>query len=198
MSVDVVARAYSAPPSIGLQSGVLREANAMFAIAWREVLRAVKSPLSLMFTVIFPVIFIGLLGGSIADNLTGALPYSYLPFMLIGMIANTLYQGTVAGVMNLVEERESDFTAELFVAPISRFTVLIGKIIGSGAASLISLVGVLGMVVVMRIPLDPVAGVAQVGEVVVHAVEQHRVGDLAAPRRLEQHAERATRHLRHG
>jgi len=156
VSVDVVARPYSAPPPIGLQSGVLREANAMFAIAWREVLRAVKSPLSLMFTLIFPVIFIGLLGGSIADNLTGALPYSYLPFMLIGMIANTLYQGTVAGVMNLVEERESDFTAELFVAPISRFTVLVGKIIGSGAASLISLVGVLGMVVVMRIPLDPV------------------------------------------
>src|SRR5262245_6306779 len=110
MTVGGLARAYKAPP-FGLQSRPLREANAMYAIAWREVLRAVKSPMSLMFTIVFPVIFIGLLGGSIADNLSAALPYSYLPFMLIGMIANTLYQGTVAGVMNLVEEREQDFTA---------------------------------------------------------------------------------------
>src|SRR5262252_6742793 len=99
--------------------------RACYAIAWREVLRAVKSPLSLMFAIVFSVVFIGLLGGSIADNLSGALPYAYLPFMLIGMIANSLYQGTVAGVLNLVEEREQDFTAELFVAPISRFTVLV-------------------------------------------------------------------------
>jgi ABC-2 type transport system permease protein len=138
----------------GITSRVAREVNATFAIAWREVLRAVKSPLSIAFTVIFPVIFIGILGGSISQNLSGALPYAYLPFMLIGMIANTMYQGTITGVTNLVEERENDFTAELFVAPISRFSVLLGKIIGSGIASLIALVGIIAMVFVMQIPMN--------------------------------------------
>jgi ABC-2 type transport system permease protein len=47
--------------------------------------------------------------------------------MLIGMIANSMYQGTITGVTNLVEERENDFTAELFVAPISRYSVLLGQ-----------------------------------------------------------------------
>ena len=131
-----------------------REVNATFAIAWREILRAVKSPLSIAFTVIFPVIFIGILGGSISDNLSGALPYAYLPFMLIGMVANTMYQGTITGVTNLVEERENDFTAELFVAPISRYSVLLGKVIGAGIASLISLVGIIAMIFVMQIPMD--------------------------------------------
>jgi ABC-2 type transport system permease protein len=138
----------------GISSRLGREANATFAIAWREVLRAVKSPLSIGFTVIFPVIFIGILGGSISQNLSGALPYAYLPFMLIGMIANTMYQGTITGVTNLVEERENDFTAELFVAPISRYSVLLGKIIGSGIASLIALVGIIAMVFVMQIPMN--------------------------------------------
>ena len=32
-----------------------------------------------------------------AQNLGGALPFAYLPFMLIGMIANTMYQGTITG-----------------------------------------------------------------------------------------------------
>jgi ABC-2 type transport system permease protein len=131
-----------------------REINATFAIAWREVLRAIKSPASIAFTIIFPVLFIGVLGGSISQNLGNGLPFSYLPFMLIGMIANSLYQGTIAGVTNLVEERENDFTAELFVAPISRYAVLLGKMLGSGVASLASLVGIFAMVVVMQIPLN--------------------------------------------
>ena len=103
---------------------------------------------------IFPILFIGILGGSIAQNLGGALPYAYLPFMLIGMVANTMYQGTITGVTNLVEERENDFTAELFVAPISRYAVLLGKLIGSGVAALVSLVGIIAMIFVMQIPMD--------------------------------------------
>ena len=138
----------------GFRPTLAREVNATFAIAWREVLRAVKSPASLAFTIIFPILFIGVLGGSISQNLGNGLPFAYLPFMLIGMIANSLYQGTIAGVTSLVEERENDFTAELFVAPISRYAVLLGKMLGSGVASLASLVGIFAMVVVMQIPLN--------------------------------------------
>ncbi len=152
--MTAVAQALPRPAVAGIRSRLLREVNATFAIAWREVLRAIKSPSSLAFTVIFPVIFMGVLGGSISQNLGSALPYAYLPYMLIGMVANTLYQGTIVGVTNLVEERENDLTAELFVAPISRYAVLLGKIVGSGLASLISLLGVLGMIVVMQIPMD--------------------------------------------
>jgi ABC-2 type transport system permease protein len=144
----------AAPVSGARGATVAREMNATMAIAWREILRAVKSPLSLAFTVIFPILFIGVLGGSIAQNLGGALKFAYLPFMLIGMVANTMYQGTIAGVTNLVEERESDFTAELFVAPISRYAVLLGKLIGAGIAALVSLVGIVAMIFVMQIPMN--------------------------------------------
>src|SRR5215471_19233663 len=142
----------AASPRIGSRLG--REVNATFAIAWREILRAVKSPLSIAFTVIFPILFIGILGGSISQNLSGALSYAYLPFMIIGMVANSMYQGTIVGVTNLVEERENDFTAELFVAPISRYAVLLGKIIGAGIASLAGLVGIVVMIFVMQVPMD--------------------------------------------
>ena len=97
----------------------------------------------------------GILGGSISQNLGAGLQYAYLPFMLIGMIANTLYQGTITGVTNLVEERENDFTAELFVAPVSRYTVLMGKMLGAAVAAMVALVGVLAMIFVMQIPMDP-------------------------------------------
>ncbi len=136
------------------RASIGRDLNAVFAIAWREILRAVKSPLSIAFTVIFPILFIGILGGSISQNLSGALPYAYLPFMLIGMVANSMYQGTITGVTNLVEERDNDFTAELFVAPISRYAVLLGKLIGSGVAAMFSLMGIVAMIIVMQIPMN--------------------------------------------
>lgn len=144
----------TAPAASTRAAALVHEANATVAIAWREILRAVKSPLSLAFTVVFPILFIGILGGSISQNMGAAVSFDYLPYMLIGMIANGMYQGTITGVTNLVEERENDFTAELFVAPISRYTVLLGKLIGSGVAAMFSLVGVLAMIVVMQIPMD--------------------------------------------
>jgi ABC-2 type transport system permease protein len=157
--MTAVTRSGPSGPSAGVISGgraatLAREANAVFAIAWRELLRAIKSPLSIAFTIIFPVLFIGVLGGSISQNLSSALPFAYLPFMLIGMIANTMYQGTVTGITNLVEERHNDITAELFVAPISRYAVLIGKLIGSSVAAMVALIGILAMIVVMQIPMN--------------------------------------------
>jgi ABC-2 type transport system permease protein len=125
MTTDVATGPRAGAVAANRGASLAREANAVFAIAWREILRAVKSPLSVAFTVIFPILFIGILGGSISQNLSGALPYAYLPFMLIGMVANGMYQGTITGVTNLVEERDNDFTAELFVAPISRYAVLL-------------------------------------------------------------------------
>jgi ABC-2 type transport system permease protein len=75
--------------------------------------------------------------------------------MLIGMVANAMYQGTITGVTNLVEERDNDFTAELFVAPISRYAVLLGKLVGSGVAAMFSLIGIVAMIVIMQIPMNP-------------------------------------------
>jgi ABC-2 type transport system permease protein len=143
----------SAAPA-GLRSPLAREANAVLAIAWRELLSAVKSPVSIAFNILFPIIFIGILGGSINQNLGTALPYPYLPFMIVGMVANSITQGSIVGVTNLVEERQNDFTAELFVAPISRYAVLLGKIMGAGAASLVSLIGIFAMIVVLQVPMD--------------------------------------------
>jgi ABC-2 type transport system permease protein len=153
-SRQVAQAASRSATTFGLGSRLAREVNATFAIAWREVLSAIKSPVGIAFNIVFPVIFIGILGGSISQNLGAALPYAYLPFLVIGMVANSLYQGTIVGVTNLVEERENDFTAELFVAPISRIAVLLGKIIGAGVASMASLIGTVAMVFIMQIPMD--------------------------------------------
>ena len=142
-------------PRAGIASRLAREANATFAIAWREVLRAVKSPLSIAFTVIFPVLFIGILGGSISQNLGGALPYAYLPFMLIGMIANTMYQGTITGRHQPRRgARERLHRRALRRADLALHACCSARSSGRASRRWSSLVGIIAMIFVMQIPMD--------------------------------------------
>ena len=69
------------------------------------------------------------------------------------MIVNTLYQMTIGGVVSLIEDRENDFTQEMFVSPISRYAIIIGKISGSSITSLFRLVGVFAVALLLRISL---------------------------------------------
>ncbi len=136
-----------------MKSAIGRETNAVVAISARSVVNTIKSPAVLAFSLIFPILFMGILGGSLAQNLGGGLGFNYMQFVFIGMIVNTLYQMTIGGVVELVEDRESYFTQELFVAPVSRYTLIIGKIIGSSLSSLFQLVGLFAIAFILRIPL---------------------------------------------
>jgi ABC-2 type transport system permease protein len=144
---------------------IVKEINAAAAIAGRELLRFIKNPLFLILNLTFPVIFIGLFGGGISQNLSAGLPYDVMKFVLLGMAAALLYQSAMSGVISLMEDRETDFTQEIFVAPISRYTIIIGKVFGAMLISLVSLVSIFLVAIVMRISLTW----ADVGHILVVA-----------------------------
>jgi ABC-2 type transport system permease protein len=66
-----------------------------------------------------------------------------------------LYQGTMGNVISLIVDRQNNFTQALFVAPISRYTIMMGKIIGGTITSLFSVVGVFVVGLLMQIPFTP-------------------------------------------
>lgn len=130
-----------------------RELNAIAAIAGRELTNAVRNPMFAIFTLIFPIIFLGLLGGTLSQNLGGNLGFNLMRFMLVGMLTSSLYQGAMNGMVSLVEDRENDFTQEIFVAPISRYSIILGKVVGSSIVSLVGLVSLFIVALVMHIQM---------------------------------------------
>ncbi|MDR1605296.1 MAG: ABC transporter permease, partial [Gracilibacteraceae bacterium] len=100
-----------APP--GRKFGLAREVNAVAAIAARDVALMLKSPGTLMMSLVMPIVFMGLLGGSLAQNMAGGLDFHYGRFMLVGMLVNMLFMTTVMGLASLVEDRMKDFTQEM-------------------------------------------------------------------------------------
>lgn len=108
----------------------MSEINAIAAISYRDFLKLLRDVPRIVTTLIFPLIFIGILGGGLQSNFGPAVGYNFLTFVFTGVFAQTLFQSTAQGVISLIEDRENDFSQEIFVSPISRYSIVFGKILG--------------------------------------------------------------------
>lgn len=128
--------------------------NAILTIAFRDITKLLRDRTRIVASFIFPIIFIGVLGTSLQQNLGKGLGYNFLVFVFIGVLAQTLFQSTAAGIISLVEDRQNDFSQEMFIAPISRYAILLGKIVGETLVSIVQIIGVLIFAFVIGIPLE--------------------------------------------
>lgn len=131
-----------------------KEINAILTIAARDVTKLVRDRARLIMGLIFPVIFIGVLGSSMQANLAGSLGYNFLTFVFIGVIAQSLFQSTAAGIISLLEDRQTDFAQEMFISPISRYSIIVGKIVGETLVSFLQVFGILLFGFIFRVPFD--------------------------------------------
>lgn len=129
----------------------MRELNAVATIAHRDFTKLLRDRARIMATFIFPFLFIGVLGGSLQANIdTG---FNLLTFVFTGVLGQTLFQSTAAGLISLIEDRENDFSQEIFVSPISRYTIIIGKIVGESLVALTQIIGIIIFGLIIGVPI---------------------------------------------
>jgi ABC-2 type transport system permease protein len=114
----------------------MTDLNAILAISYRDLLKLLRDPARIVSTFIFPLLFIGILGGTFQANLGKSAGFNYMAFIFTGVFAQTLFQSAAQGVVSLIEDRENDFSQEIFVSPISRYTIVLGKILGESLVAL--------------------------------------------------------------
>lgn len=114
---------------------MLPQLNTIFVIAYRDFTKLLRDRPRILASLIFPVVFIGALGGSLQANWGDKTGYNLLVFIFTGVFGQTMFQSTASGIISLVEDRVNDFSQEMFIAPVSRTTILIGKILGETVVS---------------------------------------------------------------
>lgn len=129
--------------------------QAILTIAGRDVIKLLRDKTRLGISLIFPFIFVGVLGGSLDANLSQNVGYNFLLFVYTGVIAQTMFQSTASGIISLILDKESDFAQELFVAPVPRIAIIFGKIVGETMVALIQLLGIGLMGAVLGTGLSP-------------------------------------------
>jgi ABC-2 type transport system permease protein len=137
------------------RSRFARELNAVVAVAARDVTITLKSPGTLGLSLVMPLLMMGMIGGNLMQNMAGGLGFNFGVFMLVGMLINMLFMMTTMGMITLVDDSDDNYSAELLVSPVSRYSIVIGKILGSSFMAIVSCLGVLVVGLVMGITLAP-------------------------------------------
>jgi ABC-2 type transport system permease protein len=135
------------------KSGFVRELNAVVAIMARDVTLALKSPSTLVATLAMPAVMMGMIGGNLMQNMAGGLDFNFGGFMLVGMMVNMLFMTSAINMTSLVEDRGTDFTQEMLVSPVSRVSIVFGKILGSMFGAVVALAGTLAVGAAMGITM---------------------------------------------
>ena len=125
------------------------------AIASRDVLKLFRDRPRLIFSFIFPLIFIGLMGGTLQGNLGRAAGFNFIGFIFTGVLGMTLFQSAAQGLISLIQDRETDFSQEMFVSPISRYSIVFGKILGETGVAFVQAIPTIGFALLLRVQLSP-------------------------------------------
>lgn len=132
----------------------MHEVSAILAIAHRDLVKLLRDRARLASDFAFPLIFIGVLGTSLQAGFGTPGGFNLLTFVFTGVLGQTVWQSAALGVISLVADREQDFSQEMFVSPISRYSIIFGKIIGESLVALPQALAILLFGFVIGVPLS--------------------------------------------
>jgi len=172
----------------------MREVYAVLTLAYRDLMKLLRDPARLISTLMFPLLFIIILGGSLQGSFGAGTKFDYLAYVFTGVFAQTLFQSSAMGVISLIDDRENDFSQEVFVSPISRYSIILGKIFGETLVAMTQAFGVLAFGLVAGVSFSPAqlfglawAGVltclfgAAFGVIVLSNLNNRRTADQVFP-----------------
>jgi ABC-2 type transport system permease protein len=134
----------------------MNEMSAIAAIASRDLLKFMRDPTRLIGTFVVPFLMMFLLGGTLQNNLGKAAGFNFIGFTFTGVLGMTVFQSAAQGIASLLEDRQNDFAQEVFVSPVSRYSIVFGKILGETMVALAQVAPLILFAIVLRVPLTPV------------------------------------------
>lgn len=112
------------------------ELSALLIVAQRDVSKFLHDRARLVVSLAFPLIVIAGLGGVLGPVLARVPGLDATTFAFTGVLAATLFQSAAMGIISLIEDRETDFSREMFVSPVRRITIVAGKLAGKSIVAL--------------------------------------------------------------
>lgn len=132
----------------------MRFLNGILIIAYRDILKLLRDKRRFIGGLIFPIASIAILGSSLDANLSKTVGFNFLVFVFLGVITQNMFSSTASGIAWLIEDRQNDFSQSFFVAPISRYVIVFGKILGESVVSYTQIFGLLLIGYVAGVPID--------------------------------------------
>lgn len=128
----------------------LAAAPAGIAAAWmlacREWTRFFRQRNRVVSAVVQPLLFWLLFGTGLRGSFVGAGDQNFMEFFLPGTIALIVLFTAIFSTISVIEDRREGFMQSVLVAPVGRWPVLVGKVLGGAAIAWVQAMIFLGLV----------------------------------------------------
>lgn len=112
------------------------EFQAIYVMWLRQMKRFIRSKSRLVSTIVQPLFFLIILGSGFRDAIFEDIP-DYLSFLAPGIVTMAILFSSMFTGISVLWDKQFGFLQEVLVAPISRFSIIIGRTLGGATVALI-------------------------------------------------------------
>ena len=148
------------------------EANAVYVIVAREYKKFIREKTRLFSAIARPLLWLFLVGGGMSRLVPAGDGVSYTQFIFPGILGMTILFSSIFSSISIIWDKEFGFMKEILVAPVSRFSVVVGKAMSGMLLSTTQAVIILALFpfIGLKLGLVQIAGVLLVCAVLSFAI----------------------------
>lgn len=111
----------------------------VFALARREFVRFVRQPQRVIGSVAQPLLFWLFLGSGFSSSFRapGMENVSYLEYFYPGVMLMMMLFASIFSSITIIEDRDAGFLQGVLVAPVSRLSIVLGKVLGCTSIAMV-------------------------------------------------------------
>src|SRR3954470_20700392 len=172
----------AAPPTTG-SFGLRHDLRAIRVVWQREMIRFTRDRLRVATSLIQPVLFLFVLGSGLSSITTGTIGNVNLrTFMFPGALAMAVLFTAMFSAASIVWDREFGFLREMLVAPVSRWSIVLGKTFGGATNATLQGVIILALAGIVGVPYSLTLFLTVFGELLLLAFTLTAFGVMTAAR----------------
>ena len=155
------------------------------SIVWRrELIRFRTDRLRAITSLVQPVLFLFVLGTGLSRLASRGLPVGvdFRTFIYPGVLAMSVLFTSIFSAASIVWDREFGFLREMLVAPVRRWSIVVGKTLGGATVATFQGLIFLALAGVAHVPYNPVLLLTLVGELLLLSFTLTAFGVMMAAR----------------
>ncbi|HUY10302.1 MAG TPA: ABC transporter permease [Candidatus Dormibacteraeota bacterium] len=156
--------------------------RALWVVWKRELIRFRRNRMRILTSLAQPVLFLFVLGTGLSTVISTADGFDFRTFMFPGVLGMTVLFTSIFSAISIVWDREFGFLREMLVAPVHRWTLVLGKCLGGATVATIQGAIMLALAGLVGVPYNPVMLLVLLLEMMLTAFALTAFGVMLAAR----------------
>jgi len=124
----------------------------------RQMKRFIRRKSRIIATIVQPLFFLFILGAGLRGAVLPGLTGDYIYFLAPGIVAMAILFSSMFTGISVLWDKQFGFLQEVLVAPISRFSIILGRTLGGATTALIQGFIILLVTIGLRIQISSIPG----------------------------------------